>query len=377
MLRYEKEKKLLRILFINETCGTGSHGKIAAEQAQKFENEGHEVKIAYGRYSKVPEKYKKYAVQIGSKFDVYVHALLTRLTDRHGFFSKRATKKFLQWAEKFNPDFLWLHNIHGYYINVEMLFNWIKSRPNMKIFWTLHDCWSFTGHCGYFSFIKCYKWKTHCKNCPQKNRYPASIVDNSYKNFERKKNLFTDVKNITLITPSKWLADLVKESFLKDYPVEVRYNEIDKNIFKPTFGNFREKFNIKDKKIILGVASIWEERKGLGDFVRLSEILDPEKFIIVLVGLKPKQIKKLPEKIIAIQRTENQKELAEIYTAADVFFNPTYEDNYPTVNLEAEACGTPVITYDTGGCPETIKNKNSKVIRCGDIETAKKFISLS
>ena len=365
----------MRILFINETCGTGSHGKIAAEQAQKFENEGHEVKIAYGRYAYVPEKYKKYAVQIGSMFDVYVHALLTRLTDKHGFFSKHATKKFLQWADEYNPDFLWLHNIHGYYINIEMLFNWIKLRPNMKIFWTLHDCWSFTGHCGFFTAVNCEKWKTHCEHCPQKNSYPASIIDNSYENFERKKNLFTGIKNMTLITPSKWLADLVKESFLKDYPVEVRYNEIDKNIFKPAPGNFREKFNIKDKKIILGVASIWEERKGLNDFIKLSTMLDPEKFVIVLVGLKPEQIKKLPKKIIAVQRTENQKQLAEIYTAADVFFNPTYEDNYPTVNLEAEACGTPVITYDTGGCSETIKNKNSRVIKCGDIETAKNLIS--
>lgn len=364
----------MRILFINELCGSGSHGKIAAEQAQKFESEGHEVKIAYGRHPNVPEQYKKYAVRIGSKLDVYIHALMTRLTDKHGFFSKRATKKFLQWADNYNPDFLWLHNIHGYYINVEMLFYWIKSRPKMKIYWTLHDCWSFTGHCAYFTFEKCYKWRTHCSKCPRINKYPASFIDNSYKNFDRKKNLFTGVNDMTLITPSKWLADLVKESFLKEYPVEVCYNTIDKNIFKPTAGNFREKYNIGNKKIILGVASIWEERKGLDDFIKLSEMLDAEKFVIVLVGLKPKQIKKLPKKIIAIQRTNNQKELAEIYTAADVFFNPTYEDNLPTVNLEAEACGTPVITYDTGGCPETVKLENSKIISCGDVETAKNLI---
>lgn len=364
----------MRILFINELCGSGSHGKIAAEQAQKFESEGHEVKIAYGRHPNVPEQYKKYAVRIGSKLDVYIHALMTRLTDKHGFFSKQATKKFLQWADNYNPDFLWLHNIHGYYINVEMLFYWIKSRPKMKIYWTLHDCWSFTGHCAYFTFEKCYKWRTHCSKCPRINKYPASFIDNSYKNFDRKKNLFTGVNDMTLITPSKWLADLVKESFLKEYPVEVCYNTIDKNIFKPTAGNFREKYNIGNKKIILGVASIWEERKGLDDFIKLSEMLDAEKFVIVLVGLKPKQIKKLPKKIIAIQRTNNQKELAEIYTAADVFFNPTYEDNLPTVNLEAEACGTPVITYDTGGCPETVKLENSKIISCGDVETAKNLI---
>ena len=367
----------MRVLFINEVCGTGSTGKITCELAEDYEREGHEVKIAYGRSSFVPEKYRRFAVQIGSKFDVYAHALLTRLTDRHGFYSKHATRKFLRWANSYNPSFLWLHNIHGYYINIELLFDWIKSRDNLKVFWTLHDCWSFTGHCAFFTMAKCEKWRVHCENCPQKNSYPKSFHDGSYENYEAKRRIFTGVHDMRIITPSQWLAELVKQSFLREYPVEVRNNKIDTNIFKPSPSDFREKYNLTGKFIVLGVASVWDKRKGLEDFVKLSKMLDPEKFAIFLVGLKPEQIKTLPKNILAISRTNNQRELAEIYTAADVFFNPTYEDNYPTVNLEAEACGTPVLSYDTGGSPETLHDVNSRVIKTGDIDSARKIIIAS
>ena len=364
----------MRVLFINAVCGTGSTGKITGELAESYEREGHEVKIAYGRFGYVPEKYKRFAVRIGNSIDVYAHALLSRLTDRHGFYSRRATKKFLLWAEEFNPDILWLHNVHGYYISIELLFNWIKSRPRMKVFWTLHDCWSFTGHCAYFTFIKCDKWQTHCENCPQKNTYPASFIDGSFRNYEDKRRLFTGIRDLTLITPSKWLADLTRKSFLKDYPVEVRYNTIDTNIFKPTPSDFRTRYGLEGKFVVLGVASIWDKRKGLADFVKLSAMLD-DRFAIVLVGLTKRQIKNLPKNITAIERTHNQKELAEIYSASDVFFNPTYEDNYPTVNLEAEACGTRVITYDTGGCPETIHDKHSVIVKCGDLDSVMEILT--
>ena len=364
----------MKFLFINQVCGITSTGKITAQLAEDYDAAGHEVKIAYGRFAYVPEKYRKFAVRIGSSLDVYVHALASRLTGRHGFYSSRATKKFLQWAESFSPDILWLHNIHGYFINIELLFNWIKSRPNMKVYWTLHDCWSFTGHCAYFTMIGCEKWQTHCKNCPQKFSYPASFVDRSAKNFDDKRRLFTGVKDLTLITPSKWLADLTRRSFLCEYPVEVRYNTIDKNIFRPRESDFRKKYNLEEKIIVLGVASIWEKRKGLEDFVKLNEILDHEKFTIILVGVTQKQINSLPKNIIAITRTNNQQELAEIYTASDYLFTPSYEDNYPTVNLESEACGTPVITYDAGGCPESIHDERSVIVPCGDIDAVEKIL---
>lgn len=351
----------MKVLFINSVCGIGSTGRICTDLAQQFEKEGHTVKIAYGRSNYVPEQFQKYAVRIGTDWDAKLHALQTRLFDTHGFGSKRATKQFLQWADQYNPDLVWLHNIHGYYINVEMLFNWLKSRPQTQIKWTLHDCWAFTGHCAHFTMANCNKWQIHCEKCPQLHRYPASFTDNCKNNFDRKKSAFTGVKNMTLITPSKWLADLVKQSFLKEYPVEIVYNTIDKSIFKPTPSDFREKYGLENKKIILGVASTWDERKGLNDFIKLAKMLD-DKYSIVLVGLTDKQIKSLPKNCLGIKRTNSPQELAAIYTAADVFFNPTYEDNYPTVNLEAQACGTPVITYDTGGCRETIYTQNSKFI---------------
>ncbi len=355
----------MKILMINSVCGIRSTGRICTDIADELSAQGHQVKIAYGRED-VPEKYRKYAIKIGSNMDQKLHALRTRIRDEHGFGSKKATKKFLAWADEFNPDLVWLHNIHGYYIHVETLFDWIKKREDMQVKWTLHDCWAFTGHCSFFTMAKCEKWKTNCSSCSQKLSYPSSLLkDNSKENFLRKKKAFSGVKNMQLITPSKWLADLVKESILKEYPVEVRYNTIDTTVFKPTSSNFRKNHGLEGKKIILGVASVWDERKGLKDFLRLADVLD-DRYAIVLVGVNKKQMKALPERIIAIQRTNSATELAEIYSAADVFFNPTYEDNYPTVNLEAQACGTPVITYRTGGSVESVPAEN--VIPCGDVQ---------
>ncbi len=391
----------MKILMINSVCGIRSTGRICTDLASEFEAQGHEVKIAYGR-EVVPEKYQKYAVRIGTDSDVRIHALKTRFFDCHGFGSKRATKVFIDWAEQFNPDLLWLHNLHGYYINVDMLFEWIKCRPNMTVKWTLHDCWAFTGHCAYFTAAQCEQWKTQCSHCSEIRRYPVSLIrDNCKNNFLRKSELFTGVENMTIITPSQWLANLVKQSFLQEYPVEVHYNKIDTNIFRPTASDFREKYNLREKKIVLGVASTWGGRKGIDDFLQLSEMLD-DTYTIVLVGLTEKQLLKhkkqakkiignivesndvrefpgglvirpnvmtlyqtitgkqycvgpnMTENIVCISATNSPKELAEIYTAADVFVNPTHEDNYPTVNLEARACGTQVITYDIGGSAETL-----------------------
>ncbi len=359
----------MRILLINSVCGIRSTGRICTDLAERLSAEGHEVRIAYGR-AHVPARYEKYAIRIGTETDVKLHGLQTRLLDTHGFGSQKATRRFLQWADEFDPALLWLHNLHGYYINVEALFAWIKTRPQMVVKWTLHDCWAFTGHCSYFDAVHCVQWESHCQRCVQKNEYPASYVcDNCRNNFMRKKAAFTGVQNMTILTPSQWLAGLVQRSFLGGYPVEVHNNTIDTKVFKPTPGTFRTKHGLMDKRIILGVASSWDARKGLHDFIRLSALLE-EPYVIVLVGLTKKQIGQMPGKIVAIQRTENPEELAEIYSAADVFFNPTYEDTYPTVNLEAEACGTPVVTYRTGGAPETIRLAHSCVVEAGALQEA-------
>ena len=358
----------MRALLLNSVCGIRSTGRICTQLAQELEEQGHEVKIAFGREKTVPEQFQKYAVPIGCGFDVKMHALRTRLLDDHGFGSRRATKKFLEWADAYDPALLWLHNIHGYYINIELLFDWIKSRPQMQVCWTLHDCWAFTGHCTYFTAAKCEQWRTGCRRCSQKGRYPASVLlDNSRGNYSRKKDLFTGVRSMKLITPSGWLAGLVRQSFLREYPVEVRYNAIDTETFKPTAGNFRRKYGLEDKKLILGVASVWDERKGLQDFFRLARALD-DSYALILVGASDAQMRRFESNMIGIRKTNHARELAEIYTAADVFFNPTYEDNYPTVNLEAQACGTPVVTYDSGGSAETLHTAESVSVRSGALE---------
>ena len=261
-----------------------------------------------------------------------------------------------------------MHNLHGYYLNVGILFDYLKT-CGKKIIWTLHDCWAFTGHCSYFTAAGCEKWKEQCFCCPQKCSYPKSLIDKSERNFWRKRTVFTGIPNLTIVTPSKWLADLVKESFLKEYDVKVINNGIDLTAFKPTESDFRVKYGLENKKIILGVASVWDERKGLNDFVKLANEIDDDT-CIVLVGVNEKQKKNLPSKILCVERTNNVAELAGVYTAADLFFNPTYEDNYPTVNLEAQACGTPVVTYATGGSIESVPSEN--VIPVGEYTLCQK-----
>lgn len=355
----------MRILQINSVCGIRSTGRIAVDLAEKYIKDGHECKIAYGR-EKVPEKYKDLSYRIGSDLNVKINGLKTRIFDNEAFNAKEETRKFIKWANNYNPDILWLHNLHGYYINIELLFEWIKSRPQMQVYWVLHDCWAFTGHCTHFSYAKCDKWKKSCISCPQKNEYPKSIIlDNCEKNFIKKKKLFCGIERMNLITPSKWLANLVQESFMKEYPVKVIYNTIDKTIFKPTYSDFKKKYNLQDKKIILGVASSWYEKKGLLDFIKLSQMLD-DNYKIILVGLTKKQMKGIPANILCIEKTNSMKELAEIYTAADIFLNLTYEDNYPTVNLEAQACGTKCVTYRTGGSVESVLPEY--VVEQGDLK---------
>lgn len=370
-MKYRYSKKLLflrgktlKVLQINAVCGTGSTGRIATDIHNILIEKGHESYIAYGR--DLPRNCDN-AIRIGTKYDNYTHALLTRLFDRHGFGSKKATLEFIKEVEKIDPDIIHLHNIHGYYINIEILFNYLK-RTDKPVIWTLHDCWTFTGHCAHFDYAGCDKWKSGCYDCPEKKNYPSSILlDNSKSNYFKKKELFTGIKNMTIITPSKWLANLVKESFLKEYPVKIINNGIDLDVFKPTESDFVERYNIKDKFIILGVAGTWSQRKGFDYFIELSKKLNLDE-VIVMAGLTEKQKRQLPNNIMGIERTNNVKELAEIYTTADVFINPTLEDNFPTTNLEAMACGTPVITFNTGGSVECIDENTGFIVEKGNTD---------
>lgn len=352
----------MKILQINTVCGTGSTGRIATDLYNITEKQGHECIIAYGR-GNAPEGIR--TIKIGSELSMYTHGILTRITDKHGFYSTKATKRFIEQVKEYDPDIIHLHNIHGYYINIEVLFNYLKE-ADKPVIWTLHDCWALTGHCAYFDYVGCDKWKTECYKCAQKKDYPSSFIfDNSKKNYKRKKELFTSVRDMTIVTPSMWLAGLVSESFLNKYPVRVINNGIDLDVFKPTPSNFRKKYNIEDKFVILGVANVWEKRKGLDTFIELSTLID-DKYKIVLVGLNREQLKEIPKNIIGISRTSNAKELAEIYTAADVFLNPSVEETMGLVTVEALACGKPAIVFNATAIPEVMNDSCGFIINTGN-----------
>ena len=352
----------MKILQINVVCGIKSTGRITTDIATLAEQKGYECKVAYGR-EEVPASLQKYAVKIGTPFSNKCHAVLSRALSLNGFASKAATRRFLKWVDGYAPDVIHLHNVHGSYIHVGLLFDYLK-KANKKVVWTLHDCWSFTGCCAYFDAIGCDKWKTGCGKCPQKCSYETVWIDKSKRNYARKKQSFTGVKDMTLVTPSKWLADLVGQSFLNGYPVKVIPNGIDLSKFHPTASNIKEEYGLQDKTIVLGVASSWGDRKGLSDFYRLSQLLD-ERYQVVLIGLTDEQKNAAPKSVLSLPATNSAETLAKWYTAADVFVNCTYEDNFPTVNLEAQACGCPVLTYATGGAVETVPPENT--VKKGDV----------
>lgn len=340
----------MRVLMINVVCGIRSTGRICTDLATALEAQGHEVKIAYGR-EEVPEKYQKYAVRIGTDLDVKLHGLRARLFDGCGWGSRRATAKFIEWVKEYDPDVIHLHNLHGYYINIEVLFKYLKV-CGKKIIWTLHDCWAFTGHSAYCDAVNCERWITGCHDCPNMREYPASFIDRSNENWAKKKALMDGIPNLTIVTPSEWLAGLVRKSFLAQYQVTVIHNGIDTSQFYPMENDTRDFFGIGGKFMILGVSTSWDEMKGFSDYLKLANMLGDD-YQVVLAGLKKEQKEKLPRNVIGIERTNSVKELAQLYSAADLFVNLSYCDNYPTVNLEAIACGTPVLTYRTGGSPES------------------------
>ena len=363
----------MRIVQINGGA-KGSTGKIMMGIADIARTQGHEVMCASPITTTNRDAGEDCGYyRIGTFNSRRVNVALARITGFNGCFAWFETYKLLKKIDEFKPDIIHLHNLHDSYINLPMLFSYIKKH-NVPTVWTLHDCWAFTGQCPHFTMVKCDKWKAGCYGCPQYKEYPASLYDNTKKMWQLKKKWFTGVKNMTIVTPSEWLAGLARESYLKQYPIEVINNGIDLNVFKPTHSNFRKQYGIPgDNYIVLGVSFAWGYRKGLDCFVEMAEKLG-EQYQIVLVGTDDEIDKNLPHNIISIHRTQNQKELAEIYSAADVFVMPTREENYPTVNMEAIACGTPVVTFDTGGSPEMLDDKTGIVVEANDIEATKKAI---
>lgn len=357
-----------KLLQISIEVNSGSVGRIAEQIGERAIKSGWESYITYARNHQ-PSTSK--TIRIGTKLDVYWHGVMTRLFDTHCLHSTNATKRLVEQIKEICPDVILLHHIHGYFLNMRVLFNYLATLE-IPVVWVFHDCWSFTGHCAYFDSVNCYKWRTGCYDCPAKGEYPASMLwDRSRKNYVEKRELFNSVKDLTIVPVSEWMASLVRESFLGKHKIKTITNGININLFTPrdqqTNVITRGKLGVAPNgKMILGVASPWGERKGLKDFIEIASRI-PDDWRIVLVGLDEEQLKGLPANIVGLRRTENVQQLADIYAAADVFVNPTYADTYPTTNLESISCGTPVVTYRTGGSPESVIEQTGVVVAQGDV----------
>lgn len=346
----------MNILQINTTYNIGSTGRIVAGLERVIVESGHQSYVAYGYGASVDTNHYK----IISQFDSYKHNVSSRLTDSQGLHSDSKTKKLIRYIESISPDIIHLHNLHGNYLNYRILFEFLKNFRG-KIVWTLHDCWPFTGHCAYFDLVDCDKWINGCRNCPQHSAYPPAIIDNSKRNYSLKKSLYGALSDkLTIVPVSNWLEGLLRKSFLKHSQIITIHNGIDLTKFRPMP-------DVKNRnQYVLGVAFPWDRRKGLSDFIKLRSILSKD-IEIILVGLSKKQIANLPEGIRGLEKTSSIQDLCSLYSGALALINPTYEDNFPTVNLEAMACGTPVITYRTGGSPESIIENTGKVVEKGNL----------
>ena len=351
------------LLQINVTANWGSTGKIAEQIGLCAQAHGWKSYIAYGR---MMNPSKNELIKIGNAFDVYEHYAEARLLDNEGLASRRATKRLLRRIDKIKPDVVHLHNIHDHYLNYPILLRYLAEK-NIPVVWTQHDQWATTGHCCY-NLVGCERWKEECHDCPLAKWYS---LDYSRRNHRMKKQLMADIPSLTIVPVSEWLGDNIRQSHLKDRNIQVIHNGIDIKTFFPQPTNAHERYGIdKQKKIVLGVAAVWDVRKGINDFYAFAKRLPADEYAIVIVGQRTEDIKKVENSchMVFVDRTQNALELAQLYSSASVFVNPTYQDNYPTTNLEAIACGTPVITYRTGGSPEAVDDSTGLVVEQGDVD---------
>ncbi|MGM0340147.1 glycosyltransferase [Enterococcus sp. AZ007] len=349
----------MKILLINQFCSHGSTGRICTDLQELAIANGDECCIAYGRYS-APEGIETY--KVGSSFNVYEHVFESRFYDNDGFASRHSTRKFVKFIKEYNPDVIHIHNLHGYYVNSEILMDYLK-KTSIRIIWTFHDCWPFSPRTAYIDYDENGNLPKRQTSKESKNQYPKSYF-NLHDNYMRKRKTFSGINKLTIVTPSNWLKRMVKETYFKDYDCVTIHNGIDLSKFKPTVmpSSIVKRYNLQNKKVLLSVANVWDDRKGLRFLNDLSHKID-DSYKIVVIGKIADKNESISEKITHIERTDSVEELSYWYTKADYFLNPTLFDNFPTTNLEALACGTPVITFDTGGSGESIDHTCGKVIR--------------
>ena len=354
-----------KLFQINSSLNKGSTGRIAEQIALLSQSIGWETYIAHGARYQCASIMKNF--QVVTKLGEILHALKSVLFDAHGLGSEKATWKLIDEIERVEPDIIHIHNLHGYYINYKVLFKYLQNR-NVPIVWTLHDCWAMTGHCCHFDLVGCGKWKTECYDCVLRAEYPKSLyLDKSRYNYRLKKELFTSVPNMTIVPVSEWMGSIVRNSYLNRYPINVINNGVDLSVFRPRENDLRTRFGLKDKIVLLGVATAWGINKGLKDYIRLSSILSAE-YQIILVGISQEQKKQIPPNIITIERTENQIELAEFYTLADIVLNLSYQESFGLTTVEGLACGTPGIVYNKTASPELVSPKCGIIVEAGNMK---------
>ena len=350
----------MKLLQINATANWGSTGRIAEQIGLKAMEHGWESYIAYGRKS---NSSKSNLIRVGSKLNPYMHFAQQFLFDSEGLNSIYPTRQLVKKIKTLNPDIIHLHNIHDHWLNYKILFEYLNT-TNTPIIWTQHDCWAFTGGCMHFSSLNCSKWKIECHNCPRSKK----SIDNSIQQFNLRKHLFTANKNLILVPVSKWLENERKQSFLKDTKISIILNGVDIDTFKPLQEtNVRNKYNIGNKFILMGLATAWSIQKGFKDYIELSKYIGDDE-VIVLVGLKKEQIKKLPSNVIGIERTSNIQELVELYSTADIILNLSYQETFGLTSAEGFACGTPGVVYNKTASPELIEGEVGFVVEAGNIK---------
>jgi len=363
----------MKLLQINVDANNGSNGSIAQELGKEALKRGWESYIAYGRRC-VPSESD--LIRIGTDYDVKIHGIQSRLFDNHGLASKSATRQFIKTVEGIRPDLIHLHNIHGYYLNYKLLFEYLYE-TNIPVVWTFHDCWPFTGHCGYFESVQCEKWKTECHSCELRRFYPKSLfLDRSTRNYKLKKRLFTSINSLHITTVSKWLMSKVEDSFFRDYPISTVYNFVNEKVFKPNVERIkRSDYGLDERTILIGAAANWVPSKGIPDFNALADSLS-DKYQIVMVGVTEDVKKQISPNVRSLARVENPQKLAALYAEADILLNLSRQETFGMTTLEAMACGTPGISYNNTACPEVLSNDTGVVVPTGDVKAVMEAIGL-
>ncbi len=369
----------MKVLQINAVYGQGSTGTIVRDIENLCEQAGIECYVAS------PDKKvlnAKHGYIIGNMIDHKLHALLSRIHGKQAYFSHIPTRNLIRWMDKIKPDIVHLHNLHSNYIHLNILLQYL-AKKDIKTIITLHDCWFFTGGCFHYTAIGCYKWLVDCKNCPKKKQdTPSFFRKHSAKILADRKKKLLAIPHLYITDVSEWMSHEALKSFLRDTPNYIIRNGIDMQIFRPLHSDFRIRLGLENKYVILGPASKWLLPVNRDLLINFVGQMQTDEILLLFGVCTDKQMDYLDSlhfldgKVRTYGYTKNRKELAALYTMSDIFVNTTHEDSLSLINVEAQACGTPVVTFDQTGPKETVDNVNSFNVPVGDVEKLYKKIKL-